>query len=212
MPFKVTFPEPKFRRPDILRADPIPIHAYGLNPRSLFGERWWNIERKQAYVENNHYCWACGGYSGDDPMRPWLEGHERYWIDWENRLLFYFETAGVCVSCHMFIHNGKLFNQAWNGELSKEEVRKIIEPRIQLLNGERIPFFIRATKYFLEGYTTPVQHASCDGQEPGPPPKQYTEGGGWRLVVKGKIYTFEDIESGRYRHGRNRKKKRRKKT
>ncbi len=104
---------PAFVRPELLRHPPIPWPMWGTNPRRLFGKVWWDKERKAAFVKNNNCCWACGRHRLDTPEQ-WLEGHETYKTDYQERTQTYTGTVGLCRDCHAYIHRQMRASPPWN--------------------------------------------------------------------------------------------------
>lgn len=118
--------DPLFTRPAILLEPQIMKPLHGLNPRSILGKKWWDIERQKAYAKNNYCCWACGTYKTHViDVEPWLDGHELYDINFEKCKYELKEIVALCRKCHSYIHFGRttiLYNE---GTIT-EELYKII--------------------------------------------------------------------------------------
>ena len=94
---------PKFTRPELLLHPCIPPKLYGVNPRSIYGQEWWDKQRKIAYVENNYHCWACGVHQLDAKGRQVLEAHECYEYDVSTYTAKMVAIVALCQYCHQFI-------------------------------------------------------------------------------------------------------------
>jgi len=99
---------PLFTRPELLQHPNIPRGLAGVNPRTLIGQEWWDIERRLAYEQNNYCCWACGIHGTQDPFESRLEAHEAYEFNYPAKEARFVETVALCHSCHSFIHSGRL--------------------------------------------------------------------------------------------------------
>ena len=100
-------PAPLFLKPELLSHPQIPKPLHGLNPRTVKGDRWWNVVRQWAYAKNNFCCWACGRHKSI-VLQGWLEAHEHYRIDYELGRAEMIEIVALCNECHNFIHQGRL--------------------------------------------------------------------------------------------------------
>jgi len=99
---------PKFVRPELLLHPCIPPMLYGVNPRTIRGEEWWDATRKAAYAENNFHCWACGVHQLDAEYKQVLEAHECYTYDVTTYTARMVSVVALCLQCHQFIHWGRL--------------------------------------------------------------------------------------------------------
>lgn len=142
-------------RPEILTHENIPKPLHGRNPRTILGQKWWNIVRKEAYAKNDFRCWACGEHKDDAPYRRYLEAHEFYKIDHETSTVEYVEPVALCHSCHNFIHSGRMFSLLQKGEMSDHKVRSILERGFEILSENNLVAFWK-TRFFwmvLNGYS-----------------------------------------------------------
>lgn len=112
--------------PEILTHGCIPTPMHGLAPRVIRGPDWWDQERRRAYKEHQFHCWACGVHKLKAAFHRWLEGHERYEIDYERGRMTYVGCCALCHSCHSFIHSGRLTALLDAGQVSQEKFDAIM--------------------------------------------------------------------------------------
>lgn len=117
----VTPQEPKFRRPELLQHPPIPRGLHYFNPRTLMGEEWWDIKRRQAYAENDYCCWACGVHQTEAYKHQWLEGHECYEYNVKDGIVTLVEIVALCWACHAYIHEGHLAAMCMSRKITRAE-------------------------------------------------------------------------------------------
>jgi len=126
-------PKPKFTRPELLLHPNIPKPLHGINPRTIIGEEWWDIQRHKAYKRNNYCCWACGVHKSRAKYHKWLEAHEYYIYDYvkgEAKLKF---IVALCYSCHNFIHSGRLTAMQERCEISENKYKDIMTHGLKIL-------------------------------------------------------------------------------
>lgn len=98
--------EKVLKNTNLLLHPTIPHEIAGISPRTLNTKSWWNVIRQQAYAHNNFHCCACGIHKSKDPYHNWLEAHQIFDYDFENKFLIYVGVAALCHRCHRFIHIG----------------------------------------------------------------------------------------------------------
>lgn len=148
-------------RPEVLLDPPIPVPLSGTAPRVVLGSKWWEQTRRTAKVLTDFHCIVCKVKGS--PLN-YLEGHERYEIDWLLGRMTYLETVPLCPRCHAFIHPGFLRSQVDGGIISRQEMEDVLE------RGRGI---LRAAKLQRADSANYVSHV---------------EWADWRLVVEGKEY------------------------
>lgn len=122
-----------FPRPEILLHPNIPKPLHGVNPRSIMGKEWWDVERKRAYAEHGHRCWACGAHKKDGNGGVyWLEAHECYDIDYSRGEVRLREIVALCKLCHDYIHSGRLQKLVESGEVSERYFFSVMD------HGDRV--------------------------------------------------------------------------
>jgi len=112
--------------PHILEQPLIPPPLHGLNPRSIMGRPAWDRMRKTIYARHGYRCAACGVRSKDALLKPWLEAHERFEIDWKTRTMTLVGMEPLCHACHAFVHSGLLELRLHHRKISKTDVARIL--------------------------------------------------------------------------------------
>lgn len=105
--------------PKILLHPNIPKPLHGVAPRVIYGQAWWDVQRKLAYEKAGFCCEACGVPKRDAMFHKWLEAHEIYDIDYEHGKAVFVRLVALCHSCHNFIHSGRLGMLLKRGEISQ---------------------------------------------------------------------------------------------
>lgn len=121
-----------FPRPELLLQDPVPPALHGMAPRTILGDPWWDRERHAAAAQNQHKCWACNIPKDKARKHKWLEGHERYKIDWKKGTCTLVEVVSLCHYCHNYIHLGRLRMLLEAGKINLNFVEGVIR------HGDRI--------------------------------------------------------------------------
>jgi hypothetical protein len=152
------------QEPRLLLHGPIPEPLHGVNPRSIFGQQWWDETRRRAYLSTANHCKACGIWKPYAASRQWLEGHEVYEIDWLAGVATYMRTVPLCHYCHSYIHRGRLQAMLQEGKITHTKYTAIIQHGDEVLR--------------LAGLEPFVWNANV-GMAPW---KQ------WRLIIGGKEY------------------------
>ena len=103
-------------RPWVLATPQIPKPMHTMAPRTVFGQEWWDIERKKAYAKTNDCCIACGVHKTKAKVKQWVEAHELYNFDYPKGKMIYLETVPLCHLCHNYIHFGRVtaVHGAWS--------------------------------------------------------------------------------------------------
>ncbi len=114
-------------RPKILLDPPVPVPLSGTAPRVVLGQKWWDKERRAAFVSTGFRCIVC------EEFHLGLEGHERYEIDWLLGRATYLETVPLCSFCHAFIHPGFLQSRVQRFEITRQEMEDILERGREIL-------------------------------------------------------------------------------
>ncbi len=82
--------------------DMIPKTSYFKNVRSLFKEEDWNLIRHHIYERTNNKCECCGC-----KRNKFLEAHERWIFDFENKTQKLIRIIALCRLCHQVTHYGR---------------------------------------------------------------------------------------------------------
>jgi len=128
-------------RPEILLHPSIPTSLFGVNPRTIKGKQWWDIERKLAYAKHGFCCMACGSVKESEwnISRNVLHAHESYDINFETGCVRLKEIVALCPICHDFIHIrriGELFDK---GLVDDEYCYLVINRGLQVLGINELP-------------------------------------------------------------------------
>ena len=127
---------PRFTKPELLLHPSIPPKLHGVNPRTIRGEEWWDATRKAAYAANNYHCEACGVHQLDAEYKQVLEAHECYEYDVSTYTAKMVSVVALCLSCHQFIHWGRLSKVKGRTYLKKIILRGL---DILYLAGQPLP-------------------------------------------------------------------------
>ena len=187
--------KPFFVKPEALQHPTIPGSLFGVNPRTIKGQEWWDVVRKAAYAENNHCCWACGKHTSQ--LSGPLEAHEEYGYDFKAKLLTYRKAVALCKRCHQFIHKGRLYNFVKKKRISVKEAEATFRHGIQVL--EEASLLLPWTLYPIARLWRSVRGARLSlpsGLLRYQPPPIYAETltlGGWKLILDDEEYTKRSI-------------------
>jgi len=185
----------KFWRPDLLSAPNIPKPLHTVNPRTICGRWWWDIQRQEAYAKHDYCCWACGVPKRNAEFYHWLEAHEDYDIDWETGKVELKEIVALCHSCHSFIHNGRLLNLYQNSEIGRDKITSILEHGFDICKRNHVQPFYGAyiAWYVLKGKT--LEESVIKAKKKGWYPKIEASWEKWHLIIEGTKYfsPFKDL-------------------
>src|SRR5581483_565988 len=186
------FPEPK-----LLLHPNIPKPLHGLNPRTIMGQAWWDEQRQRAYATHKYRCWACGVHKMNAEIKPQLEAHENYEIDYAKGRMKIIEIVALCPMCHAFIHNGRVQALTLNGEMEYVNAWRILHHGFNVLKKAGLPpnpFALRVAATLTKNdpdapiWAKPIILAPLIIDNPMPEGGEDIEWGDWRLVFGGKEY------------------------
>lgn len=128
-------------RPELLISPLLPPPLKKISPREVLGDKWWNQRRKESGKKNADLCGACGTHKSAKSCscglhyayKPYLEAHEIYNIDYQNKTVTFLEVATLCHSCHNFIHAGRLMKQYIDGFNSPQYTQNILSHGVEIL-------------------------------------------------------------------------------
>ena len=174
--------------PVILSHPHIPKPLHGLNPRTIKGTAWWDRERRKAYASTNYHCLACGIHKTDALIKPWLEAHEFYRIDYPKGIVTIERIVPLCHMCHRFIHSGNLLNDYFKGIVKQAQMVQILTHGVRILeknNLEGFAFTIDLADQFKIKHTVKPYSFAGHG----------VKWGDWKLVFDGVEYPskFKDV-------------------
>lgn len=153
---------PALTDPSLLVMPNIPPPLHGIAPRTVFGQSWWDAERKVAYLKAGYKCQACGVAKDRALFHKWLEAHERYEIEYAKGRMVFVGLVALCHACHNYIHSGRLNMLVEQGEVTPERAQQI------RAHGDAI-----LAKHKLKRPTVPKKIAA------------WTD---WRMVYEGREY------------------------
>lgn len=131
--------------PYLLLHPNIPKPLHGLNPRSILGKDWWDMQRQRAYAAYNYHCWACGIHKQKAMFNKWLEAHECYEINYSEGTAKMIKIVALCHACHNYIHSGRLTALHDKGEINNAKYYQIMEHGKNLtdpLDPSKNPFIL----------------------------------------------------------------------
>lgn len=124
--------------PSLLLHPNIPKPLHGVNPRTILGQEWWDVQRRIAYEKFNFRCWGCGAKKGENLYSPYLFGHEAYNINYETGEVVLEEIVALCYSCHNYIHSGRWEMLLNGGLITQKEYKDIRNHGDELLKKFRL--------------------------------------------------------------------------
>ena len=110
----------RIRNPKILLDSGPPKALYKVTPRLIFGKKWWDEARKEAYKSYGNSCAACGA------DRVALEAHEMYKIDKKLGKIYLKDIVPLCPDCHSFVHQDLHRGLLRQGVLKNSDVLRIL--------------------------------------------------------------------------------------
>jgi hypothetical protein len=158
--------------------------------------------RKQIYAKHGYCCAACGVRSRDaiipanfrnekrvgstgaqraHPLiKPWLEAHERFEIDYAQQKMILIGMEPLCHACHAFVHSGLLELRLFHKKISKTNVARILGNGVGVLEETGGTMPLAAAKLCNQlGLKHGLKVANL------PPATRWA---GWSMEWKGKEY------------------------
>lgn len=181
--------------PEILNLGGIVASLYGINPRTIKGNDWWDIERKKAYESQHYHCIACGIHQSEAKYYHWLEAHELFKYDYEKLIATLDRIVPLCHSCHCYIHIG--FTGIKSG---REKVKEILSHGFKILKASKLkcnPTNIQLAKIYkipTLGLKPIAGLRDVSKKELEEFRKRYEREGGWKLSFEGVMYKGKSIE------------------
>ena len=177
-------------RPELLLSLNIPAPMYGLAPRVVLGQKWWDTTRKAAYRSTDYHCLACGIPKALATYHHWLEGHEVYEIDYEAGRMRYLETVPLCHFCHNYIHDSRLTMLLQSGKIHHAKYASVIR------HGDRVLRRAGLERPSIEERDALIKKLVRNGR--------VAEWQSWRLVLFGKLYKplYKSEEEWRAENGK----------
>lgn len=186
--------------PKILNTGGILAPFYGINPRTIKGNSWWNKERQKAYASTDYHCIACGVHKSKAKYHQWLEAHELFKYDYKRFIITLDRIIPLCHACHNFIHIGRAFAYA-----NPERFKEILLHGFSVLKKAKLTCksdnlkFARTTNVPTFGLKILKSHYhKLTKRQQNDWYKKCLKAGGWKLMFEGNIYqgkTLEQIEN-----------------
>jgi len=176
--FNVT-EEPRVPNPALLLHPPIPIALGGVNPRTIKGQEWWDVVRREAYAKYDYHCWACDVHRLDTDNQK-LDAHECYNYNYIRKRAYFVGVVALCRDCHMFIH--------WRRIRYRKEMQRVLTRGLRVLYeaGIGLPYAqTRRVRYYSFG-PSGLEFLDTGGIDPSLPLGAIS--GDWKLVFEGKLY------------------------
>lgn len=168
-------------RPSLLGSPNIPQPLHGINPRSIAGKQWWDVQRRKAYTKSSYCCSACGVHMSLALYHQWLEAHEDYNINWKTGQVSLREIVALCHACHNFIHSDRL------KEMTKKKAKEILTRGLSLcLRHDVRPFYISC--HSLAQIKGVKLDRLIKTYNPWYPPSTIAQANLWYLLFKGRKY------------------------
>ena len=129
---------------------PKPLH--GQNPRTIMGQKNWDITRREAYAKFGYKCMACGIHRDDEHIiwKNQLHAHEVYDIDYENCKVVLKNIVALCECCHAFIHDGRSHSLFDNGEMDITDIFLVMNRGLKLLGRQKDRHPLDNDKYYVK--------------------------------------------------------------
>lgn len=114
----------------LLHSSP-PEAIYTITPKTVLGSKWWHEQLLEAVAKQNNQCYTCGVHANH--VGHSLEPHEYYNINYNNGRVKLEKVVALCIHCHDYIHDGRVFyNQAnYNSSKNVRWTTKYYEEVIQ---------------------------------------------------------------------------------
>lgn len=122
------------RNPKILLDSGPPRALYKVNPRLIFGKKWWDETRRIVYDSYNNSCAACGARNTR------LEAHELYDVNTKTGKVVLKDIVPLCFDCHSFIHQDLHRALLRSGDLKYSDVTRILKHGKDLLKASKIRY------------------------------------------------------------------------
>lgn len=187
--------------PQILNCKGIPGTLYGVNPRNIKGNAWWDVERKKAYASTNYRCLACGIPKLLAKYHQWLEAHELFKYDRKKYVCTLERIVPLCHACHNFIHIGRL--SMFNDHQRMKEILlhgfNVLKKGKMKIDRSYLAFAEREGMNTSEfKFTRKIPRSDKEARKQA---TNYKKQGGWKFVFEGKIHMGKSMEQLRKEYG-----------
>lgn len=179
--------------PKILLHPNIPKPLHGLNPRSIMGQEWWDVERRKAYASTDFHCLACGVEKHNAIIHSWLEAHEYYSFNYSIGRIKIEKIIPLCHACHCSIHNGKLMKDLFSSRINDQTFWRIVRHGVRVLESGGAgynPFMLNVVRLVSKSRGIP-EWANYLTKIPPDFGEEFADipWEDWRLEFNGKLYS-----------------------
>lgn len=177
---------------------PLPLHT--LAPRTIMGQKKWDIVRKREYMRQDYTCAATGQVLGHGKCHL----HELYSIDYAHQTAAFERYAVLDPALHTrFIHSGRAITlfEAGDKQMSRQGLLRTLEDGFALIAKYNTEHYedepLRVSATFLDWAKNPMLGRDVNGLIEKYKMKFYTfnkkyinakNWGKWKLIYDGKEY------------------------
>lgn len=112
---------------------PQALHGPGLQPRTIYGRRVWDMMRKNAYANADYKS----EITGVEPGKGKLHAHELFSVDYAKQESVFIRCIAIAKIEHDFIHSGRLVTLYQEGNLMvpKSYLLSVVENGFKIISS-----------------------------------------------------------------------------
>ncbi|MGW8180091.1 MAG: hypothetical protein ACWGQW_15220, partial [bacterium] len=153
-------------------------------------QEWWDRRRKLSYLHFRNRCWACKVHKSQAAYHNWLEAHECYLFDYQERIATFVGVCALCHACYNFIHDGRLWFLYSKHRISLKKYFDILAHGNKILESAagNIAFYTDGflKHAFTPGYPHPDSPFVLKVQKTPLTPQDFS--GDWQLEFNGELH------------------------